>query len=216
MQKRIWIFFSIIVLSPMHQVIAIDAETFFRSPSVKLAIVKSTGNIKVSSKDQFDKVPFSSSSLVTPVLTLIQPPAYFLDETRWGYHTEISTTYFLLDYDEDDLRYRDGDFEGYSLSVTPVLFYQWGDKELCSHCKSWRIELGAGVNYLNSEGDLTAENGEKLRFGNTGFGFNSHLGVVVNFKKWELGLRMVVPTRVDDQNVKVRHALSSIGLGYRF
>lgn len=216
MQIRKWIFSSVFLLCPLPQAMAEDDDSIFRTPSVKLSIVKSTGNTKVSSKGQFDDVPFNSSNLITPVLTFIQPPAYFSDDTRWGYHTELSTTYFKLDYDKDDKRYRDGDFEGISFSLTPILFYQWGDKTLCGHCKSSRLEFGVGLNYLNAEGDLLTDSGDEVVFDSTGFGFNSHIGFVVNFKRWELSLRYVVPTRIDDEDLDIRHALSSIGLGYRF
>lgn len=217
MQKYGWICFSVVMLNPLQSVVAIEAETVFRMPSVKLGIAKSAGNIEVSSKGEFDDVAFSSSNAVTPVVSLIQSPVYFSDTSRWGYHTELNAAYFKLDYDDDeDQGFRDGEFKGYSVSFSPVLFYQWGDKNLCGNCKSWRFELGAGVDYLNADGDLTDNDGDKISFDNSGFGFNSHLGVVMNYKQWELGLRFVVPTRIDDDDVKVRHALSTLSFGYRF
>ena len=217
MQKYGWICFSAVMLNPLHSVAATEAGDLFRPPSLKLGIVSSSGNIKVSKGNEFNDVPFNTSSSISPVVMLIQPPAYFSAQGRWGYHTELSASYFDLEYDDErNDKYHHGDYHGYSISFTPVLFYQWGNKKLCSHCKSLRLELGAGINYLNSEGNLITDSGENITFHNIGFGLNSHLGMVLNLNKWEFGWRMVMPTRVDDNNVKVRHAVSSLSLGYRF
>ncbi|MCG7587836.1 hypothetical protein [Photobacterium sp. OFAV2-7] len=217
MQKKGWFCFSIVMLNPLQSVLAVEAETLFRMPSLKLGIAKSAGTIDVSSKGQFDDVAFSSSTSFTPVVTLIQSPFYFSDDSRWGYHTELNAAYFKLDYDDDNGQgFSDGEFEGYSVSFTPVLFYQWGDKTLCRECKSWRFELGAGINYLNADGALIVISGDKTVFENSGFGVNAHLGAVMNYKQWELGLRFAVPTKVDDNDVEVRHALSILSFGYRF
>ena len=186
-------------------------------PSVKLGVVSGSGNIEVSKDGVFNDVPFTTSASISPLVMLIQPPVYFSAQSRWGYHTELSASLFDLDYDDEkNDEFRSGNYKGYSVSFTPVLFYQWGHKNLCGRCKSWRLELGAGVNYLNSNGELSTINGEMIEFHNTGFGINSHLGMVLNYKKWEVGWRLVMPTRIDDNNVKVRHAVSSLSFGYRF
>ena len=196
---------------------AMDLETLFRVPSVKLGVAKSTGNVDISKDGEFKDIPFNSSNSVTPVISLIQSAYFFSETTRWGYHTELSASYFDLDYDDDDDdQFTGGDYKGYSVGFTPVLFYQWGDRKLCSTCKSWRIELGAGVHYLNADGKLKNADNSQIKFDSSGFGFNSHLGTVVNYKKWELGLRLVAPTRMDDGDIKVEHGISSVSLGYRF
>ncbi|MGR5064748.1 hypothetical protein [Photobacterium sp. DNB22_13_2] len=217
MKKYGYLIVSAIVLSSGSTAHALDLEALFRVPSVKLAIAKSTGNVDITKKGQFNDVPFNSSSSVTPVISLIQSPYFFSESTRWGYHTELSASYFDLDYDDDDDdQFVDGNYKGYSVGFTPVLFYQWGDRKLCSSCKSWRVELGAGVHYLNADGKLKSADNSQEKFDSSGFGFNSHLGTVVNYKNWELGLRLVVPTRMDDGDIKVEHGLSSVSLGYRF
>ncbi|PSU36235.1 hypothetical protein [Photobacterium lutimaris] len=206
-----------IVLSVGSFAHAMDLETLFRVPGVKLGIAKSTGSVDITKKGQFNDVPFNSSNSVTPVVSLIQSPYYFSESSRWGYHTELSASYFDLDYDDgDDDQFVGGDYKGYSVSFKPVLFYQWGNRKLCSSCKSWRVELGAGVHYLNADGKLKNADNSQEKFDSSGIGFNSHLGAVVNYKNWELGLRVVVPTRLNDDDIKVEHGLSSVSLGYRF
>lgn len=196
---------------------AVADESLFRMPSLKLGVVKFSGNMEASRDGQFSDVPFSSSMAVSPLVTLIQDPVYFSDTSRWGYHTEISGGYFNLDYDDDDHSgFVDGELKGFSVALTPVLFYLWGDRELCHSCKSWRIEAGAGVNYLYADGELNKRNDQKLSFDSSGLGFNAHLGAVANYKQWEIGLRLVVPTKVDDDDVSIEHSLSSVSLGYRF
>ncbi|AJR05765.1 hypothetical protein C9J03_01240 [Photobacterium gaetbulicola] len=196
---------------------AMDLDTLFRVPSVKLAIAKSNGNIDITKREEFNDIPFNSSNSVTPVISLMQSPYYFSESTRWGYHTELSASYFDLDYDDDDDdQFVGGNYKGYSVGLTPVLFYQFGDRKLCSTCKSWRFELGAGVHYINADGKLKNADNSQIDFDSSGFGFNSHLGAVLNYKNWELGLRIVAPTRLDDAGIKVEHGLSSISFGYRF
>ena len=207
-----------LLLSPLS-VSAMSAETFFRLPSVKLGIMKASGNVDVSQAGQFDDAPFNSSSSVSPFITLIQSPVYFSETSRFGYHTEFSGSYFDLDYDNDDHQgFRDGDLDGYSVSFTPVMFYQWGDKDLCASCKSWRVELGVGAHYVDLDGKLIADTptGEQTAFSAAGFGVNAHLGAVVNYKRWELGLRLVMPTQFEDNEIEVEHGLSTVSLGYRF
>ncbi|MGF1723480.1 hypothetical protein [Photobacterium nomapromontoriensis] len=208
---------SAVMLNPFSLAAAMDMESIFRLPALKIGIAKASGNVEVSHKGTFNDIPFNSSSSISPVITLIQPPVYFSPTSQWGYHTELNGGYFKLDYDDDeDKAYRDGEYKGYSVSFTPVLFYQWGDKNLCGTCKSWRVEVGAGVHYVNSEGELADENGTKTEFTSVGFGFNSHLGAVANYKQWEIGLRLVVPTRLDDSDIKIKHGLSAVSIGYRF
>jgi hypothetical protein len=204
-----------ILLSPLQSFAAMDLETLFRMPTFKLGIASGAGSVEVSDGNTLHDVKFKSTSSISPLITLIQSPYYFNDETRWGYHTEINARYFKLDYDDKSSDFVDGELEGYSASLTPVLFYQWGHKKLCESCRSWRVEVGAGVNYLYSDGDVKSINGDKTDFSSSGFGFNSHVGTVVNYHQWELGLRLVVPTRIDDE-VKARHALSNVNIAYRF
>ncbi|MGF1687620.1 hypothetical protein L4C36_13120 [Photobacterium japonica] len=210
---------AIALLSPLSMAVAMDMETVLRTPTVKLGVVKASGNVEVSQEGVFDDAPFNSSTAISPFLMLIQPPAYFTETTRWGYHTELSGSYFKLDYDGDDHKgFRDGELDGYSVSFTPVLFYQWGDKDLCSGCKSWRLEAGVGAHYVDIDGKLIADTptGQQTAFSAAGWGVNAHLGAVVNYKRWELGLRLVVPTTLDDDDIEVEHGLSSVSLGYRF
>lgn len=208
---------SAVMLNPFSLATAMDMESVFRLPTVKIGIAKASGNVDVSHEGKFSDIPFNSSTSISPMITLIQPPVYFSETSQWGYHTELNGGYFKLDYDDDeDKAFRDGELKGYSVSFTPVIFYQWGDKKLCGSCKSWRVEAGAGVHYVNTEGELIAFDGSKTKFTPSGFGFNSHLGAVVNYKQWELGLRLVVPTRLDDSDVKIKHGLSAVSIGYRF
>ncbi|MGF1758652.1 acyloxyacyl hydrolase [Photobacterium sagamiensis] len=209
---------TLLLLNPLQAATAMDLAAIFRMPVFKIGVVGSAGTVEVSDNKSFSDVPFKSSGSISPVVTLIQPPVYFGEDTRWGYHTELNVKYFKLDYDNDDARYQDGELKGYTADITPVLFYQWGHKELCAKCRSWRVEAGVGMNYLNSDGELKQPDGKDIEFSSVGFGFNSHIGAVVNYRQWELGLRLVVPTQIndDDDDADARHALSSVSLAYRF
>ncbi|MDX1302107.1 hypothetical protein [Photobacterium sp.] len=208
----------LLLLNPLQTAIAMDFATIFRMPAFKIGMAGSAGTVEVSDSKSFSDVPFKSSSSLSPLVALIQPPVYFGEDTRWGYHTELNVKYFKLDYDNDDGRYQDGELKGYTVDVTPVFFYQWGYKNLCANCRSWRVEAGLGINYLNSDGELQQLGGKEIAFSSVGFGFNSHIGAVVNYRQWELGLRLVVPARIndDDDDADARHALSSVSLAYRF
>jgi hypothetical protein len=129
--------------------------SFLEGTTLNFGIAIKQLDFDVSDSDESDfNGTLTEGMYTTFFLSLGSPYRYFSESSNFGFYFEFGLSNFKMDSqevgsDEVDLG---TSARGNYIYITPLVFYNFGDKNPKKH--SLKLGLGVGIGYLKSEGDI--------------------------------------------------------------
>lgn len=135
--------------------LAEEADSTYDFPyRLTLGISVYSTDLEVKDKNSNAKGTLSEEFGYSPFLALESPYRYFNEKTDFGWFMEYGLGTFKLDRQLVNGQLVDlgTSVRGYHATITPVLFYNFGDRLLNGH--SFKLGVGTGLGYLHAKGDI--------------------------------------------------------------
>lgn len=129
----------------------------------------------------------------SPLLAFYSPDRYLNPDSNWGWFVELGWKKYYLNYQSDPSNPKldpvdlGTSAKGNFFHITPVLFYNWGDRYIGEEGgQSFKFGIGLGFGYLSAKGTIkyTETDGLDHAFNVSGFGMSINVMMDYRYNNW--------------------------------